>query len=62
MYLMWQYICGACISDEFSLVIAGPLSNGNDRNAQDAEHQSEFKPLKAAKECCTKSFKKVVAA
>ena len=42
---------------------AGPLSNGTERNAQDTENQpssNDFKPaLKAAKECCTKSFKKV---
>ena len=33
------------------------MSNGTERNAQESD--PEFKPLKAAKECCTKSFKKV---
>merc|ERR1711953_263015 len=50
---------------EVASIQNGPLSNGTERNAQDTENQpssNDFKPaLKAAKECCTKSFKKSCA-
>ena len=44
----------------FVFFLPGPLSNGNERTAQEVERQSFSKILKATKECFTKSFKKVL--
>jgi len=51
---------GGGVSDVAS-VQNGPLSNGNERTAQEVERQSFSKILKATKECFTKSFKKFCA-